>query len=102
MWTTLPWATQQPPSGRRGLLWRRRGAAIDGRGEAEAVSVKGAPPGCSDVVKKAVEERFAVEELVREVRREMEFAGAEQVEEDREARRVTVNEIFSCSSVAGV
>nr|CAB3485034.1 unnamed protein product [Digitaria exilis] len=65
-----------------------RGAPGNGRGEAEAVAVEGAPTRGADVVEEAVVERLAVEELLREVRRHVEAARAEEVEQHREARRV--------------
>ncbi|RCV34390.1 hypothetical protein SETIT_7G156500v2 [Setaria italica] len=65
-----------------------------GRGEAEAVPVESAPPRGADVVEEAVVERLAVEELLREVRRHVEAARAEQVQQHREARRVAVDEVL--------
>ena len=60
----------------------------------QPVAVELAPFCGADVVEKAVEEGFSVEEFLRNVGGNVEFAGAEEVEEDGEAIGVAIDEIL--------
>lgn len=60
----------------------------------EPVPVELAPFGGADVVEKAVEEGFTVEEFLGNVGGNAEFAGAEEVKEDGEAVGVAIDKVL--------
>ncbi|KAG6533467.1 hypothetical protein ZIOFF_007338 [Zingiber officinale] len=68
---------------------------VEDDGWLEAILVEGAPPADADLVEEAIKEDLMEEQLIGNVGWDVEFAGAEEIEEPDKAGRIVVDKVLS-------